>query len=182
MDTYIALLRGINVGGHKKVPMAELRELLTTSGFENVRTYIQSGNIILECSEINTTRIEDKIRRSIQSNFGFDVPVIVKTRQELEVILNTCSFSNEKKENSYFVLLSDIPASNLVKDVSEITFENEEFVIINDCLYFHSSKGYGNSKFNMNAFEKKLNVKATSRNYKTMVKLIAMSSKNEKDH
>ena len=63
--TYIALLKGINVGGHKKVPMAELRELLTKSGFENVQTYIQSGNVLLRSSEKNIQKIEDTIKKSI---------------------------------------------------------------------------------------------------------------------
>ena len=175
MNTYIALLRGINVGGHKKVPMAELRELLTKSGFENVKTYIQSGNIILQSITDDTQNIEETIQKAIIDHFGFEVPVIVKTRKELEVIFDTCPFSDERKENSYFILLSEIPKSELVNVVTDITFENEDFVIIKDCLYFHSSKGYGNSKFNMNSFEKKLKVKATSRNYKTMVKLLSLS-------
>ena len=72
-------------------------------------------------------------------------------------------------------MLSTIPKQDLVEEVSEKTFQNEEFVIINDCLYFHSSIGYGNSKFNMNFFEKKLNLTATSRNYKTLMKLLEMS-------
>ena len=181
MKTYIVLLRGINVGGHKKTPMAELRELLTKTGFSTVKTYIQSGNISLQSSD-DGNEIESKVKDAIQSHFGFDVPVIARTRADLKRILDACPFSEEKKENSYFVLLSDIPGSKLVDEVMKITYENEEFHIIDDCLYFYSSVGYGRTKFNMNSFEKKLNVKATSRNYKTMVKLMAMSSENEKDH
>jgi uncharacterized protein (DUF1697 family) len=176
MNTYIVLLRGINVGGHKKVPMAELRELLSKSGFENVRTYIQSGNIILESSEDKRAQVEQTIHKLIQSYFGFEVPVIAKTRKELDVIFDACPFSKEKKENSYFIMLNTIPNKELVDEVYKIIYKNEEFEIINDCLYFHSSIGYGNSKFNMNSFEKKLNVKATSRNYKTMLKLLSLSS------
>ncbi|MCB0381982.1 MAG: DUF1697 domain-containing protein [Psychroserpens sp.] len=178
MNTYIALLRGINVGGHKKIPMAQLRQILSTSGFENVRTYIQSGNIILESSKESKEEIEHNIQQSIQSYFGFEVPVIVKTRTELEGIFDTCPFSAEQKESSYFVLLSEIPKAEKVREANTITYTNEEFQIINDCLYFHSSIGYGNSKFNMNLFEKTLNVKATSRNYKTMVKLLSLSLEN----
>ena len=178
MKTYIALLRGINVGGHKKVPMAELRELLSKSGFENVRTYIQSGNIILQSSEVNLSKIESDIQQSIFSHFGFEVPVIANTRKEFQVIFDTCPYSEEQKENSYFIMLSAIPETELLSLVSDITFENEEFVIINDCIYFHSSVGYGRTKFNMNSFEKKLKVKATSRNYKTMVKLLSLSIEN----
>lgn len=180
MKTYIVLLRGINVGGHKKTPMAELRELLTKTGFQAVKTYIQSGNISLQSSD-DGNEIESKVKAAIQSHFGFDVPVIARTRDELMRIFDGCPFSEEKKENSYFVLLNDIPNTELVDEVVKITYENEEFHIIDDCLYFYSSVGYGRTKFNMNSFEKKLNVKATSRNYKTMVKLMAMSSENEKD-
>ncbi|WP_323787037.1 DUF1697 domain-containing protein [Psychroserpens sp.] len=176
MKTYIALLRGINVGGHKKVPMAELRAILSKSGFENVATYIQSGNIILQSSLSDKKEIESRIQKSILDHFGFEVPVIAKTRKELQIIFDTCPFSEEKKATSYFIMLSEIPKAEYLSLVSDITFDNEEIIIIKDCLYFHSSIGYGNSKFNMNSFERKLNLKATSRNYKTMVKLIELSS------
>lgn len=180
MINYIVLIRGINVGGHKKVPMAELRKLLSKTGFKGVKTYIQSGNVILQFLS-DKIEIESKVKKAIQSHFGFDVPVIAKTYVELEQIFDACPFSEEKKENSYFVLLSEIPNAELIDEVMKITYENEEFHIIDDCIYFYSSVGYGNSKFNMNLFEKKLNVRATSRNFKTMVKLISMSSENEKD-
>lgn len=176
MTKYIVLLRGINVGGHKKVPMAELRELLSKSGFEKVSTYIQSGNIILQSSEKKTTKIEESVQQSIQSYFGFEVPIIAKTRKELQTIFDDCPFSKEKKENSYFVLLSDAPKKELVQLISDKSYDQEEFIILNDCLYFYSSIGYGRTKFNMNSFEKKLNVHATSRNFKTIIKLLELSS------
>lgn len=175
MKTYIVFLRGINVGGHKKVPMVELRELLTKNGFENVKTYIQSGNIILQSSKKNTTKIEQLVQQSIQSYFGFEVSVIAKTRKELQTIFDDCPFSKEKKENSYFVLLSDAPKEELVQLISDKSYDKEEFIILNDCLYFYSSIGYGRTKFNMNSFEKKLNVNATSRNFKTIDKLLELS-------
>ena len=181
MIKYIVLLRGINVGGHKKVPMAELRELLTKTGFKHVKTYIQSGNIILQTPEEKISVVEESIKKAIQSHFGFEVPVIAKTRHQLITIFENCPFSEEKKENSYFIMLSDVPEAALVREAMKISYDNEAFHIINDALYLFASKGYGNSKFNMNMFEKKLNVKATSRNYKTMVKLIAMASEIVKD-
>jgi len=182
MNTVIVLLRGINVGGHKKVPMLELRSLLTLEGYQNLRTYIQSGNVILESAEDRLKAIEDTVQKAIHSKFGFDVPVIAKTRKELQLIFEACPFSEVEKENSYFILLSSVPKKSLVEEVMTITFENEYFHIIKDCLYFYSSIGYGRTKFNMNSFEKKLKVTATSRNYKTMLKLMAMSDENEKDH
>lgn len=175
MKTYIALLRGINVGGHNKVPMAELRELLSDIGFEKVQTYIQSGNVVLQSSLSDKERVENKIQKAILKQFDFGVPVIVKTRVEMEAIFELCPFLQDKKEESYFVILSDVSTPELVNKASEKIYDNDEFKIINDCLYFHSSAGYGKSKFNMNWFEKTLKVKATSRNYKTMVKLLAMS-------
>ena len=103
------------------------------------------------------------------------MPVIVKTKEELQFIFDSCHLSDEKKRESYFVLFDDIPDSELVKEVESITFENEEFSIVRDCLYFYSSTGYGRTKFNMNSIEKKLKVNATSRNFKTIVKLLELA-------
>lgn len=175
MKTYIALLRGINVGGHKKVPMAELRDLLTKSGLQNVQTYIQSGNVIFQSSE-NASELETKIQKLIVNHFGFDVSVIVKTNNELQTIFDASPFSNEKKEKSYFIILSKIPESNLVEEVAKLPYENEEVIIKNDCLYFYCSTGYRKTKFNMSSYERKLKVIGTARNYNTMVKLLSLSS------
>ncbi|WP_204344003.1 DUF1697 domain-containing protein [Psychroserpens algicola] len=175
MNTYIVLLRGINVGGHKKIPMAQLREILSKSGFEAVKTYIQTGNIILQSLDETTDAVETKIHKVIQSHFGFDVPVIAKTRSELQQIFDACPFPLEKKQASYFILLSEIPLKTLVDEVHTINYLNEEFHIVNDCLYLFSAAGYGNSKFNMTTFENKLKVRATSRNFKTTVKLLELS-------
>lgn len=178
MNTFIALLRGINVGGHKKVPMTELRELLTKSGLDNVQTYIQSGNVILESSEDSTHNIEGIIQKAIIAHFGFDVSVIVKTNNELQAIFNACPFSEDKKKTSYFVILDMTPNDDLVKIASEKVYEGEQYIIINDCIYFYSAKGYGQVKFNMNFFERKLKVSATSRNYNTMMKLLSLCQTN----
>ena len=175
MNTYIALLRGINVGGHKKVPMAELRELLSKSGLENVKTYIQSGNVVFQSLIDDVKVLENDIQKSIIDRFGFDVSVLVRTREQLYAIFDNCPFPKEKKVNSYFAMLTEVPNKNLVEEAYEKTYENEEYVILNDCLYFFCAKGYGNAKFSMNYFEKKLEVAATSRNYKTMVKLLSLS-------
>jgi uncharacterized protein (DUF1697 family) len=173
MKTFIVLLKGINVGGHKKVPMVELRELLSKSGFENVQTYIQSGNVVLQSSEKVKT-IESNIQKAIMAQFGFEVSVLVKTRQNLQRIFNNCPFEEENKKASYFIMLHDIPDDDLVKTTSEKTYEREEYQIIKDCIYYYSSKGFGQAKFNTNYFERKLKTFATARNYNTMLKLLAM--------
>lgn len=179
MKAYIALLRGINVGGHKKVPMAELRELLINSELENVQTYIQSGNVVFQSSEKSIQSLEQKIHKAIQTKFGFDVSVLVRTRKDLQRIFDDSPFSEDKMKASYFTILQETPSKELVKEASEKIYEGEEYEIINDCIYFYCEKGYGQAKFNMNFFERKLKTSATSRNYNTMVKLIAMSSVND---
>ena len=95
MNRYIALLKGINVGGHKKVPMVDLRNLLTTAGLQNVQTYIQSGNVVFHSSK-NASELETKIQNVISAQFGFDVFVIVKTNNELQTIFDNSPFLKEK--------------------------------------------------------------------------------------
>ena len=175
MKTYIALLKGINVGGHKKVPMADLRELLTKSGFENVQTYIQSGNVILQSSKSDISVIEKNIQESIMDHFGFEISVLVKTRSDLKRIFNDSPFSEEKKKASYFMLLRNTPEDDLVKVASEKVYEGEEYKILKDCIYFFCEKGFGQAKFNANFFERKLKIFVTARNYNTMVKLLSLS-------
>ena len=175
MKTYIALIRGINVGGHKKVPMAILRDVLNKAGFKEVKTYIQSGNVIFKSSEEKCKTLEYTVQKAIEFHFGFLVPVIVKTKEELQAIFDSCVFLGKKKSKSYFILLDNIPNPELVKEVQSITFENEEFSIVNNCLYFYSSTGYGRTKFNTQSFEKKLMVAATSRNYNTLNKLLELT-------
>ncbi len=175
MNTYIALLKGINVGGHKKVPMAELRELLSKSGYENVQTYIQSGNVILQSSEKSIRKIEATIKKAILDYFGFQVSVLVRTVPELNRIFDDSPFTEEKKKASYFMMLHDTPHVELVQIASEKIYEGEEYKIIKDCIYFFCAKGYGQAKFNANFFELKLKTFATSRNYNTMVKLLSLS-------
>ena len=172
MTKYIILLRGINVGGHRKVPMAELRELFTKSSFKNVQTYIQSGNVFLESSD-NSKKIKIIAEELILQHFGFEVTTLVKTESELKTIFGSCPFQNDVKEKSYFMMLDSLPDSTGLEEVSELSYK-EEIHITDNCIYFSSANGYGRTKFNSNFFERKLKVNATARNYKTMLKLLAM--------
>ena len=175
MNTFVALIRGINVGGHNTLPMANLRAALSEAGFQNVKTYIQSGNVIFDSHLNDENLLEKTISEVLSSVFSLDVPVIVKSANAIKAILDHCPFAPEMKENSYFILLNKTPDKVLVNDVSSIAYEGEQFQIIRDCLYFYSSHGYGRTKFNMKTFEKRLRVTGTSRNYKTMLKLLALS-------
>lgn len=174
MKTYIALLRGINVSGQKKIPMAELRALLMNSGLESVQTYIQSGNVIFRSLEQDIQKLELKIHEAIKTHFGFEVPILIKTPEALQHVFDHCPFPEEKKINSYFTLLYKVPDKDLIAVVSKITHPNEAFVITNHCIYFYCSTGYGKAKYSNNFFERKLKITATARNYKTMVKLLSL--------
>ena len=175
LQTYIVLLRGINVSGQKKVPMAELRALLERLNFKNVQTYIQSGNVVFRSPEKDKNNLENIIKKAIIAQFGFDVPVLVKTEAQLESIFNNCPFSEAKKEKSYFTLLHAVPQEKLMQSAQSQSFPNEEIRITKNCVYFYSEIGYGKAKCNNNFLERKLKVTATTRNYKTMMKLLTLS-------
>lgn len=173
MQTYIALLRGINVGGHKKLKMADLKLLFEGLGFHDVVTYIQSGNVVFSTWE--GTNISEKISKEITKKFSWEVPVLVKTADEVAKILKDCPFSETKKAEAYFVLLASQPETIFMKAVCEISCPKEEFVLTPDCVYIYYSQGHGNEKLNNNFFEKKLKVTATTRNYRTLAKLVELA-------
>lgn len=154
--------------------MAELRSILERKELKDVQTYIQNGNVIFRAVERHAKELEKKIAMAILETFGFNVPVLVITPEELRLILNRCPFSEEKKESSYFTLLHESPDDVRVGEVQKLNYPNEEFVITDSFIYLYSSAGYGRAKCNNNFFEKKLKVSATTRNYKTMMKLLSL--------
>lgn len=176
MSSYIVLLRGINVGGQKKIPMADLRKILTDAEFEDVKTYIQSGNVILKSRLKDSQSVSQHVSVAIKNHFGFEVEVLTKTREELQQIFDNCPFHQQQKEKSYFMMLFAEPNPELVSEISQISFPDEGFVIKPDCIYMFSNAGYGKSKLNNNFFERKLKESATARNYNTMVKLLSLSA------
>ena len=179
MVVYIAFLRGINVGGHKKIPMAELRLLLAEVGLNNVKTYIQSGNIVFESTIKSTITLAKLIQNSIEEKFGFKVPALVKMAKELEQIFLSNPYNSEaylENNQTYFVLLFELPIKELVVLFNEERYPNEEFYFSDNCIYLLCKKGYGNAKLNNNLLERKLKVTATARNYRTMQKLLELAS------
>lgn len=173
MKTYIALLRGINVGGHKKLKMADLKLLFEELGFEAVTTYIQSGNVVFTAKKGNG--LAERISKEIEKRFGWEVPVLVKTADAIAEILKDCPFDDTKKAEAYFMLLASPPEEKLMEAVREINYPNEEFVLTAKCVYIYFGNGYGNAKLNNNLFEKKLKVAATTRNYRTLAKLVVLA-------
>lgn len=180
MTTYIALLRGINVSGQKKLPMAYLRGMLHKMDFKDISTYIQSGNVVFDMDEKDTETLEEEIKRNIQDTFGFDVPVLVKSKTDFEQIIQQNPFTDrEVLENNqvYFVLLKNTPEKEKLITLQKEEYQNEKFVITEDCVYLLCQNGYGNAKLSNNLIERKLKVSATTRNYRTMAKLLERAEK-----
>lgn len=176
MKTYIALLRGINVSGHKLIKMADLRESLHKRGFEGVQTYIQSGNIVFKNKGGELFELEEAIKKAILDDFGFDVPVLVRTAKDLESILKNNPFAKEENTKQlFFVLLKQPPTKALVEEFDELKFEGEDFHITDACVYLNCKIGFAKAKLNNNFIERKLKVEATARNLRTMQKLVEMA-------
>lgn len=175
MQVYIALLRGINVGGHKKIKMAELRNILENNGLQEVQTYIQSGNIVFK-SEEKPAQLAHNIHHLIKENFGFLVPVLVVSKDELGNIMENTPFDTESEENQlFFSLLKSEPGNTQVQAFKMLEFPNEAFHFTPNCVYLNFMGSYRNAKLNNNFIENKLKVEATTRNLKTMQKLLDMS-------
>ncbi|WP_165748235.1 DUF1697 domain-containing protein [Cellulophaga sp. Z1A5H] len=179
MKTYMLLLRGINVSGQKKIKMTGLKQSLEKLGLQNVQTYIQSGNVVFDSAITSESSLEKSIEKLIFESYKFEVPVLVFEAKEFETIVKGSPYLDSETvevNHSYFVLLKTLPADFLVALLNSETFLNEEFVISAKCIYLNCKIGYGKAKCTNNFFERKLKVQATTRNLKTMSKLVALSS------
>lgn len=177
MIKYISILRGINVGGHKKILMADLKELYLQLKFKNPTTYIQSGNVIFECSDSSIENIENKITTEIKNKFGFDVPVIVRSASEFMEVMQVSPFYNNDVDikSLYITFLSKEPTKDDMKKIEEMDFGKDSFKIIGRALHAFINPPYHKSKLTNQIIEKKLNCSATTRNWKTVNKLIELT-------
>ncbi len=181
MPTYIALLRGINVSGQKKLKMAELKEAMVQWGFKNVRTYIQSGNLVFDFEGDEIDKIKQRIESGIAEIFGYDVGVWVRERASFIRIIDQNPFEDTDEtvaKQIYFVFLNDQPAKELVEKLQSEAYVNEEFKISDECIFLFCSAGYGKAKCNNNFFESKLKVEATTRNHRTVRTLRELSAQS----
>lgn len=178
MITYVAFLRGVNVSGRHKIQMAGLKELLSKQKLEDVKTYIQSGNVVFRSELQNSKELENLIAKAILNHFNFDVPVIVMTISKLKELLDRNPFKTDDEhlqKQNYFVLLKEVPSAEDVEKLSKETFKTEDFLVANDCIFLKCTAGYGKAKLNNNLIERKLKVEATTRNYRTMSKMLELS-------
>ena len=175
MKTYLAFLKGVNVGGHHKILMKDLRELLNSIGFKDVKTYIQSGNIIFKSDIESNSLLEEKILNVIKDKYNYSIDVVVKQPQDVQAILDNSPFDQSTTEKAYFILLKNSPSSQNIEQIKAIHYPDEEFFVTSIVVYLYCKKGYGRTKCNNVFFEKNLNVITTARNYKTLNKVLEIS-------
>jgi uncharacterized protein (DUF1697 family) len=177
MPTYVAMLRGINVGSGKIVKMERLRASFEALGFDSVRTYVQSGNVVFKSEQNSLAGLSKKIEEKIQRDFGFSVPVSVKTSKEIEQIVGNNPLVKEKgidHSKLHVTFLSDAPPKAAVEALEPLARGREQFRVLNREIYLYCPDGYGRTKLSNNAIEKKLSVVATTRNWRTVNALLKM--------
>ena len=162
--SYVALLRGINLGKINKFDMKSLKQLFEQLGFEQVQTYIQSGNVLFKSLILDEQQLEEKLKQT----YHFDIPVIVRTKDEL---LGAVQLPIVEKENIYFIFLKNKMTALQQEELKDIV--QAEFTIFNDdTIVINLTESYHISRFTNAFFERKLHITATSRNKNTVQNIL----------
>ena len=177
MTTYLALLRGINLGPRNKIRMADLRELVEGLGHENVRTHILSGNVLFESKRRDARRLERDLEKAIKDRFGFDIAVLIRTRSELEKIVHKNPLPRAAEEgNRLFVLfLGTNPPRDRIRQIDAEAYKPEEFAVADRAIYAWFRQGLQGSKLAGALSDKRLGVPVTNRNWNTVTRLLELA-------
>ena len=177
--TYISLLRGINVSGQKKIRMAELRGLYEGLGLVNVATYIQSGNVVFQAEDRDPAELKTRIQQAIVDRLGFTVPVELRTHDEIEEIVEACPFGpvdlDQAGTKVLVTFLSERASTERISGLAALVTPPEKLVVCGREIYLFCPDGYGRSKLSNAPLERKLGVAATTRNWRTIIKLRELS-------
>jgi uncharacterized protein (DUF1697 family) len=176
MQTCVALLRGINVGG-KTIKMEPLRAAFEELGFSRIKTYVQSGNVVFAATSASPAQLSRTIEERILHDFDLSIRVVVKTVKEVEEIVKRNPFVKEKAidhSKLHVTFLSEIPKKIAAQDLEGLATNAERFHVADQQIYLYCPNGYGRTKLSNSAIEKKLSVVATTRNWRTANALLAM--------
>jgi len=178
MSTWIALLRGINVGGNNVLPMKDLAAVLEGLGCSNVATHIQSGNVVLEKSRSDAMKLSQRIADTVLKNHGFKPRCLVLTADELEeaVVSNPFPDAGGDPKSLHVFFLAEKPTSPEFEMLNDIKSASESYALIDKVFYLHAPDGIGRSSLAARV-EKLLGVDATARNWRTVSKLVAMAKR-----
>ena len=176
MNRKIGILRGINVGGKRKILMADLKSLCVKNGLTNVTTYIQSGNLIFSSDKPNS-ELENDLENAISEKYGFEVPVIVRTGDELEnsIINNPFFDKGTDIKQLHLTFLKEKPNQENIEKTLSFNYDPDKFIIEDKNAFIFCAGKYHESNLSNNFFEKQLKVGATTRNWKTVLKLSELS-------
>ena len=178
MTTHLALLRGINVSGHNMMKMDALKTMLENIGFQNVRTYLQSGNVFID-SEEDASKVGFMIKQEIFKVFGHEVPVVVIAKDDLESCFSNNPFLKEKDadiKKLYVAFVWTALKKENINDLKISQFKPDEASIDENRIFIKYAVGAGKTRFDQKYIEKKLNVTATIRNWNTVTNLLDMYS------
>jgi uncharacterized protein (DUF1697 family) len=178
MQTYICLLRGINVSGKNLIKMDALKQLFLKLGYGNVATYIQSGNVIFASKSKDVIKLQNEIYEKIYEEFRLKIPILIISKLAIESAIANNIFVNNRSEDALKLHVTFLSQQPLAVDIAQIMEENyndDEFIFVDKCIYLFCPHGYGNTKLTNTFFEKKLKVSCTTRNWKTVNELNRLS-------
>ncbi|MEV4659374.1 DUF1697 domain-containing protein [Micromonospora sp. NPDC049301] len=178
MTRYVALLRGVNVGT-TRLAMADLRRLVTDLGHEDVKTYLQSGNVVFGSTVRDAERLAGGIERVLADELGLSVPVLVRSARELAAVAGGNPYAEQEDDPTRLLVafLATAPKRSMVDALTVPGGENVSFTVTGREVYLHFPEGgYGRSKFTNAYLEKKLDVVATTRNWKSVRALAELAA------
>ena len=180
--TWIALFRGINVGGNNLMPMKSLAALLEKSGGKAVRTYIQSGNAVFRHAESDEAKLSAKIGKAVEQEFGFAPRLLLLTQRELMAAskANPYRQADAAPKSLHLAFLAELPKAPGLDALKAIKADTEEFMLKGRVFYLYTPAGFGISKL-AERYEKLLGVTATARNWNTVNKLLEMAVQAGRD-
>jgi uncharacterized protein (DUF1697 family) len=175
LTTYVALLRGINVGGRTKLPMADLRALMETLGHANVVTYIQSGNVVFT-SAAKEAKVASDIAAGVKQKFGYDLAVIVRTRAQLAKVVSGNPYLKSGADPSklHVTFLAAKPSAAAIAKLDPDRCPPDEFVVQGREIFMLLPNGMGRTKLTIDYFEKRLGTPGSARNWNTVNKLLEL--------
>jgi len=174
--TYVALLRGINVGGKNKLPMSDLAKMFTEAGCTDVRTYIQSGNVVFSVAPKSAKRVPDLVSRRIADRFGYRIPVVLRTADEFRQVATSNPFlkSHTNVDSLHVGFLADLPAPRDVAALDPNRSPGDSFKVRGREVYLCLPNGMARTKLTNAYFDSKLATTSTFRNWRTLLKLLEM--------
>jgi uncharacterized protein (DUF1697 family) len=177
-SAWVALLRGINVGGKNRLLMKDLAAMFVEVGCDDVRTYIQSGNVVFGADPVLAAEVPSRISASIRDRFGYEIPIVTRRASDLDAIVEANPFvaSGAETDRLHVLFLADAPAAEQVEALDPDRSPGDEFAVRGREIYLHYPNGTARSKLTNAWFDSRLSTVSTMRNWKTVRKLIELTA------